>query len=382
MLQPLRTPGRRLSLLFVSGLFFFAASPSGAPVPVFEQGGAMSVEQVMAMPKIDAHAHLGALRPEQLRAFVAFLERTNFRWLTICTGGMSGSRLQQQIASAQEIHRAYPSRVAWATSFSLENWGQADWARAANATIDDGFAQGAVAVKVWKDVGMVLQDPDGRYVMIDDPRMDDVLGPLEKRGRPLVAHLGEPRNCWLPLDQMTTASDRRYFANHPQYHGLLQPQIPDYARQIAARDTMLERHPSLKVIGCHLASLEYDVDEVARRLDKHPNLAVDLAARIVHLQIQPREKVRAFILKYQDRILYGTDLQFGGGAGQAAGSDPAPALARMLAEYESDAAWLATDQDVPVERAREGFASKGLSLPAEVLRKIYYENARRWYPGL
>jgi predicted TIM-barrel fold metal-dependent hydrolase len=357
------------------------AHPVGARASGAAQDGPMTVDQVMRMPKIDAHAHIGALGPGHLERFVAFLDQHDFRWLNICTGGMNRARLEQKIKLAQDLHRAHPKQIAWATSFSLENWGQADWAKSATATIADGFAGGAVAVKVWKDVGMVLKDPDGRFVMIDDPRMDPVLEAVAGQGHPLVAHLGEPRNCWLPLDAMTTESDRQYFGSHPEYHGLLHPEIPDYARQIAARDAMLERHPRLKVIGCHLGSLEYDVDQLAKRLDKYPNLAVDLAARMVHLQIQPRDKVRAFILKYQDRILYGTDLEFGGRSGEAA-ADPAPALARLASTYESDAAWLATGQAVAVEQARPGFTSKGLSLPAPVLRKLYFENARRWYPGL
>jgi predicted TIM-barrel fold metal-dependent hydrolase len=185
----------------------------------------------------------------------------------------------------------------------------------------------------------------------------------------------------LPLDAMTTESDRRYFAGHPEYHGLLHPEVPDYSRQIAARDRMLERHPRLKVVGCHLGSLEYDVDELAKRLDQYPNLAVDLAARLVHLQIQPRDKVRAFILKYHDRVLYGTDLEFGRDAGAEA-ADPTKSLARLAESYVSDATWLATDEDVAVERARAGFTSRGLALPEQVLRELYFENARRWYPGL
>jgi len=367
-----------LSLCLVAAVAWL----SGAAAPTTAEDETVTVAQVMRWPRIDAHAHIGAVGPDHLKAFIAFLDQRNLRWLNICTGGMDGARLRQKIELAQELHRAHPTQIAWATSFSLENWGQPGWAKAAAETIADGFSRGAVAVKVWKDVGMVLKDPDGRFVMIDDPRMDAVLKPLATQGRPLVAHLGEPRNCWLPLDQMTTASDRGYFGKHPEYHGLLHPEIPDYTRQIAARDAMLERHPTLKVIGCHLGSLEYDVDELAKRLDRYPNLAVDLAARMVHLQIQPRDKVRAFIVKYQDRILYGTDLEFAGGTGDAAKTDPAPALARLAASYESDAAWLATDQDVAVERAREGFTSKGLALPESVLRKLYYENARRWYPGL
>jgi len=353
----------------------------GATAPAIAQGDAMTVDQVLKMPKIDAHAHIGAVSPGHLRAFVAFLEQYNLRWLNICVGGMDWGRLSRQIGSAQALHAAQPDRIAWATSFTVTNWGQADWAKAANATIDDGFAGGAVAVKIWKDVGMVLKDPDGKYVMADDPRLDPVFSALAKNGRTLVAHLGEPRNCWLPVDQMTVDGDRRYFAANPQYHGLLHPEIPDYESQIAARDRMLERHPSLRVVGCHLGSLEYSVDELAKRLDKYPSFAVDLSARIVHLQIQPRDKVRAFLVKYQDRLLYGTDVQFGRGPA-AEGADPTKALARLAATYESDATWFATDQELALDNVRAGFRSRGVALPEPVLRKLYYENARKWYPGL
>ena len=355
--------------------------PGSVTAPAGAQGASMTVAQVMQMPKIDAHAHIGNVSPAHLRAFVAFLEKYNLRWLNIAVGGMNWPRLSRQIGSAQALHSAHPERIAWATSFDLTNWGQADWAKAANGTIDDGYAGGAVAVKIWKDVGMVLKDPDGKYVMADDARLDPVFSALAKNGRTLVAHLGEPRNCWLPVDQMTVDGDRRYFAANPEYHGLLHPEIPNYEAQVAARDRMLERHPTLRVVGCHLGSLEYDVAELAKRLDKYPNLAVDLSARIVHLQIQPRDKVQAFIVKYQDRLLYGTDIQFGRGSG-AEGADPTRALARIAATYESDATWLATDQELALENVRTGFKSRGVALPESVLRKIYYENARKRYPGM
>jgi predicted TIM-barrel fold metal-dependent hydrolase len=144
---------------------------------------------------------------------------------------------------------------------------------------------------------------------------------------------------------------------------------------------MLERHPTLRVVGCHLGSLEYSVDELAKRLDKYPNFAVDLSARIVHLQVQPREKVRAFLVKYQDRLLYATDLEFGRG-GAAAGTDSSKALARLAATYESDATWFATDQEMALDNVRAGFKARGVALPASVLRKIYFENAKQWYPGI
>jgi len=373
------------ALLFVPALWTLSAPGAGCREGAGQEapaaGAAMTVDQVMAMPKIDAHAHLREMSPAGREAFIRFLEKHNLRWLNICTGGMDPVRLRQQIERAAEVHRANPDRVAWATSFDLAAWGSPGWATGAIQKIDEGFADGAVACKVWKDVGMVLKDPDGRYVMIGDPRIRPVLDAIAARGRTLVAHIGEPRNCWLPLDRMTTESDRRYFARNPQYHGFLHPEVPAYEKQIAARDAMLERHPTLKVVGCHLGSLEYDVDELAKRLDRYPNLAVDLAARLVHLQIQPREKVRAFLLRYQDRILYGTDLDFGGEGAQAPKAVE-KALADLAETYRREAAWLATGVAVEVSSARAGFKSPGLALPAPVIRKIYFENARRWYAGI
>src|SRR5690606_33874276 len=87
-------------------------------------------------------------------------------------------------------------------------------------------------------------------------------------------------------------------------------EYPSYHDQIHARDQMLENHPGLRFVGAHLGSLEYSVDELAKRLDKYPNMAVDMAERISHLQHQTVsnwKNVRDFMFKYQDRLLYGTD---------------------------------------------------------------------------
>ena len=63
---------------------------------------------------------------------------------------------------------------------------------------------------------------------------------------------------------------------------------------------MLANNPKLRVVGCHLGSMEADVGEIAQRFDRYPNFAVDTAARVVSLMMQPPEKVRTFLIKYQD----------------------------------------------------------------------------------
>ena len=106
--------------------------------------------------------------------------------------------------------------------------------------LTDALDAGAVAVKVWKDIGMQQRDADGRAVMIDDARFTPIFRMLEERGTVVLGHLGEPRNAWLPLSEMTINGDREYFKTHPQYHMATHAEWPTYEQQIAARDRMLD----------------------------------------------------------------------------------------------------------------------------------------------
>jgi predicted TIM-barrel fold metal-dependent hydrolase len=154
----------------------------------------------------------------------------------------------------------------------------------------------------------------------------------------------------------------------------LHPDFPSYEDQINARDHLLEKHPDLIFVGCHLGSLEWNVDELAKRLDKFPNMAVDMAARICHLEYQSakdREKVRNFCIKYQDRLLYGTDLS-------SNDNNDGNKLASWIHEtWTDDWKYFATADKMTSNTFRGTF--QGLKLPKEVINKIYNENAIKWY---
>src|SRR5262249_32700688 len=147
--------------------------------------------------------------------------------------------------------------------------------------VQSALKQGAIAIKVWKDIGMQYRDADGRVVMIDDARFAPIFRDLEARRVVVLAHQGEPRNAWLPLSDMTVRGDREYFEQHPQYHMFSQPQWPSYEEQIAARNRMLDQHKHLRFVGLHLASLEWSVDRISEFLRHYPRASVDLAARMV-----------------------------------------------------------------------------------------------------
>ncbi len=331
------------------------------------------------MPKIDAHAHVAQAR--SVDALAGLLARHAMRWLTICWYEGEES-LRVQTAAAREVSARHPDRFEWIATFSLAGFGQPGWAERVRAAIDDARAAGAVGVKVWKTIGMGLRDAEGRFVMIDDPRFDPVMARVAAHGMTLAAHIGEPLDCWLPPEKMTVAGDREYFQSHPEFHAFLHPEIPGYREQIAARDRMVERNPGLRVVGCHLGSQEYSVADLAGTLDRHPLFAVDLAARVCHLQVQKSSDVRDFVIAHQDRLRYGTDAFWDPGGQEVGGKDARALAQEMERRYEQDYLYFAGNGMVDAPDVGPGFRCEALALPAPVLEKLYGLNARRWYPLL
>jgi predicted TIM-barrel fold metal-dependent hydrolase len=171
---------------------------------------------------------------------------------------------------------------------------------------------------------------------------------------------------------MTTKNDSGYFSRHPEYHMYLHPEFPSYQEQMAARDRMLEKNPDLIFIGCHLGSLEWSVDTLAEFLERFPNAAVDMAARMGQLFYQThenRERVRNFFIQYQDRLLYGTDIE-------DEGDQKDQIQKRMHETWLRDWEYLVTDHKMTSNLIDGEF--KGLQLPKEVVDKIYAENYKKW----
>jgi hypothetical protein len=323
--------------------------------------------------KYDTHVHLNIYDT----TFIKQAQEDNFRLLTVNVNPAYYPTIEEQQKVAIEMVKNYPDRLTYATTFTVENWDTDAWLPQTLAYLKNSFKNGAIAVKIWKNIGMGLKDKNGKFVMIDDARFDPVLDLIEKSNVTLLGHLGEPRNAWLPVEQMTVSNDKGYFSRHPEYHMYLHPADPSYEDQIKARDNMLEKHPSLRFVGAHLGSLEWNVDELAKRLDKFPNMAVDMAARIGHLQFQSlktRQKVREFMIKYQDRLVYATD------HGVDSKADLVDMNKRVHDIRMQDWIFFATNDEMKSKSFEGTF--KGLQLPKKVIDKIYRDNARRWFPGI
>ncbi|HEC44802.1 MAG TPA: amidohydrolase [Bacteroides sp.] len=331
-----------------------------------------SLEDYPDVSKIDAHFHIynGESSAVELAA------KDNFRLLVINTFSAECDRVYSANEVLNKEKRLHLDNFEYTTTFCLDNWDDENWTNKTISWIDSCLEEGAVSVKVWKNIGMEFRDKNGKIVMIDHPKFDSIFSHLTELKIPLVAHLGEPRDCWLPIDEMVTSNNRGYFTSHPEYHMYLHPELPSYEEQMMARERMMRKNPELTFIGCHLASLEWSVDEIARFLDDFPNAAVDMSARMGNLfyqTLQDRERVRNFFISYQDRILYGTDMA------ERESTSPEDLYARMQRDWSRDWEYLVSDNPM-TSRFIEG-EFNGLKLPRQVIDKIYRHNTIKWYGG-
>ena len=329
-----------------------------------------SLEDFQKVKKIDTHTHHNS----ESTALMEAGKENNFLLLTVNVDVPSYPLLEEQIRLSLLQKKSNPKHIDFLSTISLADWEDPNWAEKEIKRIAATFEQGAIGIKIWKNIGMTYRDEKGAFIMADHPRLEPIFKFVEAQGKTLMAHLGEPKNCWLPLEDMTVNNDRTYFKEHPEYHMYLHPEYPSYEEQIDARDRLLAKFPTIRFVGAHLGSLEWEVDELAKRLDRYPNFAVDMAARIGHLQFQSqkdREKIRQFIIKYQDRLIYGTDLGISGNP------DPNRVKSNAKATWMRYWKYFVSDEMMEVSEVTGSF--QGLKLPKEVIDKIYYHNAMKWF---
>lgn len=361
---------RRVATVGVAGLLLLASLAVSAAPPY----RAADFEHVR---KFDAHVHANSDTGDLLKMAV----RDGFELLSINVDYPDFPPLDTQARIAHAMQTADPKHFHFATTFSMQGFGKPGWTAATVEHIDAEVAAGARAVKIWKNVGMVEKDPKGQYILIDDPGFDGLARHLEQRGIPLIAHQAEPRNCWLPLDAMTTDNDRSYFKDHPDYYMFLHPERASYESLMEVRDRFVAKHPQLNFVGAHLASLEWSIERIAKFLDAYPNATVDMAARMSEVQYQSQrnyEGVRHFLIKYQQRILYGTDLTEEPADATHAAQNPPTDAARFAEEadafWRSDFRYLATTETQHIDAIHADV--RGLGLPRDVIDRIYFQNAQ------
>ena len=322
-----------------------------------------------ALEPMDTHTHVA----KSDARFDAMLHRVHMHTLDIILVDDHDpyrKDLNTQRQDAEAVVLASRGNQKLCTTFDPFQFHHTGFASSAIAGLNQDFAKGAVAVKIWKNIGMELKDKNGRYVFADDAKLEPIYRDIQSHNRTLIAHQAEPDEAWGPPHP--SGLDYPYYKKHPIWYMYGKPGVPTKKQILDARDRVLAENPKLRVVGAHLGSMEDDLDGLGERLDRYPNFAVDTAARVVHLVVMPGDKVRAFLLKYQDRIVYGTDLEF------SKDENPEDAIREWEDQYARDWRYFSTRDTFPYH----GHQTQGLGLPPNVLLKLYHANAVRWFPGI
>ena len=324
-------------------------------------------------PVIDWHTHItGAGTPGKDIRFgmtpetcLAVMNRKNIRTMVDLTGGY-GQALRDAIAKLQMAHQG---RFLVFTEPAYDRASEPNYAKHQGDLIDDAYRAGAKGLKVLKRLGLVLRENGtSALIRIDDPRFDPMWEAAGAHRLPVAIHSSDPQAFFLPIDRFNERWEE--LNAHPDWGYYGQGTPSDRELQEARRNVM-RRHPHTQFVCLHVADSE-DLPYVSECLDSHPNMFVDIAARIGELGRQPRTSQK-FFDKYQDRIVFGTD------------ASPGPATPQQTfgdALYEIYFRFLETEDEyfdyAPAPVPPQGrWRIYGLGLHDNILQKIYQDNARR-----
>ena len=312
-------------------------------------------------PAIDSHNHLGGgaklLTKERVAHYLEEMDASGIKTVVNLDGGW-GDRLKETLAALDEAH---PGRFLTYTLINWQGVDDPDWSEREAKRIEESFKQGAKGLKIHKRLGLGARYKDGRLVPVDDPKLDPIWEVCAKYKRPVTIHVSDPAAFFTPLDRY---NERWHELNkHPGWLFADREKYPVTREELLEqRNRMIAKHPNTIYLCAHMGNCSEDLETVGKWLDKYPNMYIDIDARISELGRQPYT-ARRFFLKYQDRILYGTD------------TTPRREAFRINFRFlETDDEYF----DCRESHHLQGFwMIYGIFLPDEVLKKIYYENAQK-----
>jgi len=350
--------------------------PPGLPLEQFEPKSMLHVPETQVprarFPVIDFHTHITGARSDGAIRFsldpatcLAVMDRRNIRMMVDVTGGY-GDGLREAIARLQTAH---PGRFVVFTEPSWANASDAGYPKLQADRIEEAHRAGAKGLKVLKNLGLFLREHgNGSLVRIDDPRFDPMWEAVGSLKMPVAIHTSDPEAFFLPIDRFNERWEELHAHPSWSFHG---KDFPSDRELQEARRNVMRRHPRTQFVCLHVANAE-NLPYVSECLDAHPNMHVDIAARIGELGRQPR-MARRFFEKYQDRILFGTDASAGTSTPQQTFGDALYQIYYRFLETEDEYFDYAPASIPPQGRWR----IYGLGLSEQMLRKVYGENAAR-----
>jgi predicted TIM-barrel fold metal-dependent hydrolase len=313
---------------------------------------------------IDAHNHLGddfgggwSNRP--VSQLLDVLDQAHVETYIDLDGGWSEDILEHRLDT---FKNSAPERFCF---FGGPNWKY--WPEQGNRfgefaarRLEHQVARGAQGLKIWKDFGLHVKDQHGHLVTIDDHRLDPLWQTAGQLGLPVVIHIADPVAFFDPVDGMNERWEE--LQAHPQWQ-FPPDQFPNFTTLLGSFANLVQRHPATTFIGAHVGCYAENLTWVSALLDRCPNFQVDISARIGELGRQPYSTKR-FFERYSDRILFGID------------AGPSLETYQIYWRFlETQDEYFSYSSDPTPSQGR--WQIYGLGLAPEVLKKIYYDNAKR-----
>lgn len=329
---------------------------------------------------IDLHQHI-EYTTQRLDRAVKIMDGAGIGLGVNLSGGLVTRQGEQpsEFARNKELSdRTYPGRFIHYMNLDYKDWNEPDFSERAVKQVEEGYKLGAAGLKEYKRLGLTLRGADGKLIKIDDPKLDPMWKRCGELKLPISIHISDPKAFWLPYNE----SNERWkeLKDHRSWWFGDTNIYPRREELHAARNRVIARHPGTTFVCLHFANNPEDIVTVGQWLDTYPNMMADLAARIPELGRHQPDKVRELFIKHQDRILFGTDfmvydrLILGSG-----GSGSGPTDEDAASFYQKHWRWLETrDRDFAHMTPIQGdWTISAIGLPEAVLRKIYFDNARK-----
>jgi uncharacterized protein len=308
-------------------------------------------------PVVDVHNHT-RITPDNIEQMIRDMDALNLRVMVNLSGG-SGDQLKQSIETIRTSRHADRFRLFANVNFT--NAGSPGWKEREVAALEQAVTDGAVGLKVFKNLGLSTRKADGSRLRIDDPDLDPIWQTAARLNIPVIIHVADPAPFFAPIDYK---NERWLELNVFPGREYPPDRYPSFEDLMGERDRMFARHPKTRFINAHFGWHGNDLGRAARHLDSLPNVVLEVGAVLYEFGRQPRA-ARDFFVKYQDRILFGKD---------AYEATEYPYYWRV---FET------RDEYFDYYRDYHAFWKLyGMDLPDDVLRKLYHRNALRIVPGL
>ena len=346
-------------LLIATGLFYPEASfaqQGDLKLLDWEPKSMLVVEETTVnqprFPVIDIHNHLRDL--SQAEHYLEQMDQAGV-WRTVSLDANSADDFYKEHLESSRKTAGDRFLVFFRPDFDRidePNFGENEAAR-----LEEAVRLGARGLKISKVLGLNAKDKSGRLVTVDDPRIDPIWAKCGELNIPVLIHVSEPKAFHTPFDRFNERYDELTANPHNSFYG---DAFPSKEEILAARNRVFERHPNTIFIAAHVGTLPEDLRQVGLWLDMYPNLYVEIGARISDLGRQPYT-ARKFFIRYQDRILFGSDTRPNADA------------------YRVYYRFLETDDEYfdPAggHHRQARWMIYGINLPDEVLEKVYNKNA-------